>query len=110
MREADKIPGKRVAKTKADLIELLATRKRLTHAHAESIVNQVLDAMTAALVRGEGIEIRGFGTFSVRSYEAYQGRNPRSGRPVQVGAKRLPFFKVGKELRERVNFARAAEP
>ena len=92
-----------MAKSKADLIDLLATRRRLSHAHAESIVNQVLDSLTAALVRGEGIEIRGFGSFTIRSYGAYQGRNPRSGRPVQVKAKRLPFFKVGKELRDRVN-------
>jgi integration host factor subunit beta len=97
-----------VAKTKADLIELLSTSRRLAHAHAESVVNQMLDTMTAALVRGEGIEIRGFGSFTIRSYDAYQGRNPRSGRPVQVKAKRLPFFKVGKELRDRVNPTRAA--
>jgi integration host factor subunit beta len=92
-----------VAKTKADLIELLSTRRRLSHAQAESVVNQMLDSLTKALVRGEGIEIRGFGSFTIRSYDAYQGRNPRSGRPVQVQAKRLPFFKVGKELRDRVN-------
>jgi integration host factor subunit beta len=59
--------------------------------------------MAEALQRGETIELRGFGTFSVRSYRGYEGRNPRNGEPVQVKAKRLAFFKVGKDLRERVN-------
>jgi integration host factor subunit beta len=59
--------------------------------------------MVDALKRGEGIEIRGFGSFTVREYKSYEGRNPRTGTPVHVAPKRLPFFKVGKELRERVN-------
>ena len=59
--------------------------------------------MVDALKRGEGIEIRGFGSFTVREYKSYEGRNPRTGSPVHVSPKRLPFFKVGKELRERVN-------
>jgi integration host factor subunit beta len=59
--------------------------------------------MTEALRRGEGIEIRGFGSFTVRPYKAYTGRNPRTGHSVSVPSKRLPFFKVGKELREIVN-------
>ena len=56
-----------------------------------------------AIGPGEGIEIRGFGSFTVREYKSYEGRNPRTGSPVHVAPKRLPFFKVGKELRERVN-------
>ena len=59
--------------------------------------------MTASLERGEGIEIRGFGSFTVRKYKAYDGRNPRTGETVPVPPKRLPFFKVGKELKELVN-------
>ena len=59
--------------------------------------------MVKALERGEGIEIRGFGSFTVRKYKAYEGRNPRTGETVHVAEKRLPFFKVGKDLRERVN-------
>jgi integration host factor subunit beta len=62
--------------------------------------------MVDALCRGEGIEIRGFGSFSIRAYKEYQGRNPRTGEAVHVRPKRLAFFKVGKELRERVNEAR----
>ena len=59
--------------------------------------------MVEALRRGEGIEIRGFGSFSIREYKEYEGRNPRTGETVHVRPKRLAFFKVGKELRERVN-------
>jgi integration host factor subunit beta len=59
--------------------------------------------MTAALERGEGIEIRGYGSFTVRRYHAYDGRNPRTGKAVSVPEKRLPFFKVGKELKVLVN-------
>jgi integration host factor subunit beta len=69
-------------------------------------VNCIFDSMVDALKRGEGIEIRGFGSFTVREYKQYEGRNPRTGSPVHVAPKRLPFFKVGKELRERVNNSR----
>src|SRR3954451_6988267 len=70
------------------------------------VVNCVFEAMTEALQKGEGIEIRGFGSFTVRPYKAYSGRNPRTGAPVPVPPKRLPFFKVGKELKELVNNSR----
>ena len=89
--------------TKSELIDAIAGRGELTKARAELVVNCVFDAMTEALERGEGIEIRGFGSFSVRPYKPYNGRNPRTGQPVPVPAKRLPFFKVGKELKELVN-------
>src|SRR6516225_8087095 len=92
--------------TKSELIDALAARSELTKARAELVVNCVFDAMTEALVRGEGIEIRGFGSFTVRPYKPYSGRNPRTGAPVPVPAKRLPFFKVGKELKELVNNSR----
>jgi integration host factor subunit beta len=92
--------------TKSELIEAIAGRASLTKARAEQAVNCVFDAMTEALQRGEGIEIRGFGSFTVRPYKPYSGRNPRTGQAVMVPAKRLPFFKVGKELRELVNESR----
>jgi integration host factor subunit beta len=92
--------------TKADLIDLIAERAKLPHGRAELLICQMFDSMVDALCRGEGIEIRGFGSFSIREYKEYQGRNPRTGEAVQVRPKRLAFFKVGKELRERVNGGR----
>lgn len=92
--------------TKSELIDSIATRSSLTKARAELVVNCVFDAMTGALEQGEGIEIRGFGSFTVRNYEPYSGRNPRTGEAVPVPEKRLPFFKVGKELKELVNDSR----
>ena len=92
--------------TKSELIDAIAARAELTKARAEMVVNCVFDTMTEALQRGEGIEIRGFGSFTVRPYKPYDGRNPRTGQPVPVPAKRLPFFKVGKELKELVNNSR----
>src|SRR5437868_15544368 len=91
---------------KSELIEAIAARGELTKASAEMVVNCVFDAMAEALQRGEGIEIRGYGSFTVRPYKPYAGRNPRTGQPVPVPAKRLPFFKVGKELKELVNDSR----
>jgi len=92
--------------TKSELIEAVAARSAMTKGRAELVVNCVVDAMSDALERGEGIEIRGFGSFTVRDYDPYAGRNPRTGEAVAVAAKRLPFFKVGKELRELVNQSR----
>lgn len=89
--------------TKSDLIERISETLKLPAGKAEAIVNTVFDSMVKALERGEGIEIRGFGSFTVREYKAYEGRNPRTGDPVRVPPKRLPFFKVGKDLREKVN-------
>ena len=92
--------------TKSELIEAVSERTKLPKGKAELIVNCIFDSMVDALKRGEGIEIRGFGSFTVREYKSYEGRNPRTGQPVHVQPKRLPFFKVGKELRERVNESR----
>ena len=89
--------------TKAALIATIALQARLSIGRAEAIVNEIFDTITETLVRGEGIEIRGFGSFTVRSYGAHEGRNPRTGVLVHVKAKRLAFFKVGKELRERIH-------
>jgi integration host factor subunit beta len=95
--------------TKSDLIELVANKLHLPKGKAELIVNCIFDSMEESLKRGERIEIRGFGSFEIRHYKAYEGRNPRTGDPVGVQPKRLPFFKVGKELKERVNQAFANE-
>jgi integration host factor subunit beta len=89
--------------TKADLIAVVADKLKFPWARAELLVDQIFLCMTKALQQGEGIEIRGFGSFTVRDYKAYEGRNPRTGDTVHVKPKRLAFFKVGKELRERVN-------
>ena len=91
--------------TKSELIERISEQLKLTNGKPEQIVNCVFDSMVKALQGGEGIEIRGFGSFTVREYKAYEGRNPRTGETVHVAPKRLPFFKVGKDLRERVNDA-----
>jgi integration host factor subunit beta len=89
--------------TKSELIEVVAQEAGLPKGRAELVINTIFDSMVEALQRSEGIEIRGFGSFTVRQYKSYEGRNPRTGDPVHVAPKRLPFFKVGKDLRERVN-------
>jgi integration host factor subunit beta len=94
--------------TKADLIAVVAEKLKFPWGRAELVVDQIFDSMVEALKRGEGIEIRGFGSFTIREYKAYEGRNPRTGETVHVRPKRLAFFKVGKELRERVNNGRGA--
>lgn len=91
--------------TKSQLIERVAEEAKLSKGRAEQAVNAIFDAMIDALKSDEGIEIRGFGTFTVRHYKQYKGRNPRTGDAVHVSPKRLPYFKVGKELRERINGA-----
>jgi integration host factor subunit beta len=89
--------------TKSDLIERLCLEQKLPKGKAELLVDTIFDCLEQSLRRGERIEIRGFGSFEIRSYKPYQGRNPKTGVPVPVKEKRLPFFKVGKELKERVN-------
>jgi integration host factor subunit beta len=89
---------------KSQLIEKLAAENtHLTHAEVERVVNIVLDRMIDAMSGGGRVELRGFGAFSVRSRPARAGRNPRTGEAVEVPAKSVPFFKSGKELRERLN-------
>lgn len=96
--------------TKSELIALLASRHpQLAQKDTELAVNIILDTMTAALVSGQRIEIRGFGSFSLSTRSSRIGRNPRSGEPVQVPAKQVPHFKAGKELRERVDQAFLAQ-
>jgi len=90
--------------TKRDLIaELLSRQPKSSYRDAETIVNVIFDAMTGALERGQRIEIRGFGSFAVKQRRARQGRNPKTGALVTVDAKRIPFFRAGKELRIEVN-------
>jgi integration host factor subunit beta len=91
--------------TKSDLIDVLCETRKMPKGRAELLVNAIFDSMEATLRRGERIEIRGFGSFEIRNYRSYEGRNPRTGATVNVKPKRLPFFKVGKELKERVNDA-----
>ncbi|KQS55177.1 integration host factor subunit beta [Brevundimonas sp. Leaf363] len=89
---------------KSELIERLAAENtHMTHAEVERVVNVVLGQMTEALSEGGRVELRGFGAFSVRARPARSGRNPRTGEAVEVPAKAVPFFKSGKELRERLN-------
>ena len=91
---------------KAELIQELVKQGHITHKVAKIVVDTIFEEMKQALVKGERIEIRGFGSFSIREYEGYNGRNPKTGETVRVAPKRLPFFKVGKELRDRINQAK----
>lgn len=89
--------------TKSELIEEVARRAQITKSRAELVVNCVFESMAETLAKGGSIEVRGFGSFTVRQYKPYIGKNPRNTNPVAVGAKKLPFFKVGKDLKEIVN-------
>lgn len=89
---------------KSELIQLIAQQNpHLYHRDVERIINTIFDEIIVALSRGDRVELRGFGAFSVKSRNARQGRNPRTGDSVAVDAKRIPFFKTGKELRDRLN-------
>lgn len=90
--------------TKSELIQRLAERNpHLYLRDVEKIVETIFEEISRALERGDRVELRGFGAFSVKKREARSGRNPRTGESVDVEAKRLPFFKTGKGLRERLN-------
>ena len=96
--------------TKSDLIDAVAQRAALTRREADEVVNAVFAAMQDALVRGDRIEIRGFGSLKAKHYAAYTGRNPRTGDHVAVRAKVAPVFKAGLEMRQRLlGGAEAAE-
>jgi integration host factor subunit beta len=88
---------------KSDLIVALAKEADLPLRKSEEIVNLVFDTMSDALISGDRIEIRGFGSFMVKEYKGYTGRNPKTGDKIAVDEKRLPFFKTGKELREKAD-------
>ena len=90
--------------TKSELIQRLAeTNPHLYQRDVERIVSTVFDEIAAALSRGDRVELRGFGAFSVKRRDARLGRNPRTGDSVAVGEKHIPFFKTGKQLRDRLN-------
>lgn len=88
---------------KSELIERLAQKIELGSVQAEEIVRLIIEQMRNALINGKRIEIRGFGSFVVKDYGSYSGRNPKTGDKINVESKKLPTFKVGKELRERLN-------
>ncbi len=89
---------------KSELVQAIAAENpHLYQRDVEHIVNAILDAITEALARGDRVELRGFGAFSVKNRPARTGRNPRTGDRVPVGQKHVPFFKTGKEMRERLN-------
>ena len=90
--------------TKSELVDrIVEANGVLTRKESELVVNIVLDSMGDALKKGEKVEIRGFGSFTVRERGAREARNPKSGEIVNIPAKKTPFFKTGKELRERVD-------
>ena len=88
---------------KVDLINAIRDEAELTKSEAKAIVNLFFDAMADALASGDRVEIRGLCSFSVKEYKAYTGRNPKTGEQVQIKPKKLPFFKCGKELKDRVD-------
>ena len=88
---------------KSELIEKLAEELKLPVSATAGIVDTILDTMTGALVAGDNIEIRGFGSFVVKNYKPYEGRNPKTGEKIEVKPKKLPFFKVGLGLKKAVD-------
>ncbi len=89
---------------KLKLIETLKDRCNLSHKDATSVVNMFFNEMAEALAKNERIEIRGLWSFYLKEYGSYTGRNPKTGEVVEVVSKKLPFFKCGKELKERADF------
>jgi len=89
--------------TKAELIDEVSKLSNLTKKETETIVNTIFDNITDALAQGDKVELRGFGSFRIRRRNSRKGRNPKTGSSVSVPEKRVPFFKVGKRLRELVN-------
>ena len=88
---------------KSDLADMVAQQKNLPRPQVEETIDSLLDAVAEGLAKGERIDFRGFGAFAVRESAARTGRNPRTGESIQIAARKTPTFKVGKELRDRVN-------
>ena len=88
---------------KKELIDRLAREKGIFRIEAQKVVNLAFQSMTDALAQGDRVEIRGLGAFRVKNYKAYEGRNPKTGAVIKIKSKKLPFFKVGKKLKERVD-------
>lgn len=95
---------------KSELIERLSEKSGLNVMQAEEVVNLIYRKMRDTMVNGGRIEIRGFGSFVVKEYQSYQGRNPKTGEKIAVPPKKLPFFKVGKELKERIDVVDTPQP
>ncbi len=89
---------------KSRLVEKLAKTENLTIKTAEEVVNTIFKEMEKSLTRNSRIEIRGLGSFKLKKYDSYNGRNPKTGKIIKVESKKLPFFKVGRELKERVDY------
>jgi integration host factor subunit beta len=88
---------------KSDLISAIKEKTSLSRKDAEKVIDTFFDTITQSIVSGGRVEIRGFGSFMVKEYKPYVGRNPKTGSQIQVPPKKLPFFKVGKELKEMVD-------
>ncbi|MDD6088661.1 MAG: integration host factor subunit beta [Desulfovibrionaceae bacterium] len=88
---------------KSDLIKALAERATISLDEAELVINTLVDCMKKALLNGDRIELRGFGSFKIKEYDGYEGRNPRTGEQVAVKPKRMPFFRAGKDLKMFLN-------
>lgn len=88
---------------KSTLINVIAEKSDLSKRNAEQFVNLMIDVMIRAMTNEERIEIRGFGSFVIRHYGSYEGRNPKTGQTIKITDKRLPFFKAGKDLISRIN-------
>lgn len=88
---------------KSTLINVLSEKSDLSKRNAEQFVNLMVDAMISAMSQEDRIEIRGFGSFVIRHYGSYEGRNPKTGQTIKITDKRLPFFKAGKDLLSRIN-------
>lgn len=88
---------------KSQLVAALAKEENLTIKAAEEVVNTFFREMEQSLTNGSRIEVRGFGSFKIKRYDSYNGRNPKTGKIIKVDGKKLPFFKVGRELKERVD-------
>ena len=88
---------------KSELIKTLAERQDIHIEEASTIVNGFFNTIKESLLEGERVEIRGLGSFKIKDYQGYQGRNPKSGEVVQVQPKKLPFFRPGKDLKEYLN-------
>lgn len=88
---------------KSELVKALAEESNIPLDDASLVVDTFIDSMKKALLAGDRIEIRGFGSFKVKDYRSYAGRNPKTGEKVEVAPKKLPFFRAGKELKEFIN-------
>jgi integration host factor subunit beta len=107
--ETSELAGKPGVMTKAELVDEVARTIQVTKKQAETIVNVVFDSIVDSLRNGEKIELRGFGSFRLRSRKSRTGRNPKTGEKVEVPSKKIPYFKPGKELKELINRVAADE-